>query len=151
MGTKAETPEAYIKKAPEERQEALKKLRQVINDNLPESFEEGMQYGMIGYYVPHSIYPDGYHCNSKEPLPFLSFASQKNSINLYHSGIYAKESLKNWFVDEYGKYVKTKLDMAKSCIRFKNINRIPFELIAALAQKMTVNEWIALYEQNIKK
>ncbi|WP_394906477.1 DUF1801 domain-containing protein [uncultured Mesonia sp.] len=150
MGTNAETPEAYIKKALEERQEALKKLRQVILDNL-EGFEEGMQYGMIGYYVPHSIYPDGYHCNPKEPLPFLSFASQKNSISLYHSGIYAKESLKDWFVGEYGKYVKTKLDIGKSCIRFKNLKQIPFGLIAELAQKMTVNEWIALYEQNIKK
>ena len=151
MGAKVETPEAYIKKALEERQEALKKLRQVINDNLPKGFEEGMQYGMIGYYVPHSIYPDGYHCNPKEPLPFLSFASQKNSINLYHSGIYAKESLKDWFVGEYGKYVKTKLDMGKSCIRFKNLKQIPFGLIAELTQKMTVNEWIALYEENIKK
>ncbi len=151
MGAKAETPEAYIKKAPEERQEALKKLRQVINDNLPKGFEEGMQYGMIGYYVPHSVYPDGYHCNPKEPLPFLSFASQKNSINLYHSGIYAKESLKDWFVGEYGQYVNTKLDMGKSCIRFKNLKQIPFGLIAELTQKMTVNEWIALYEENIKK
>ncbi|MGC1205453.1 MAG: DUF1801 domain-containing protein [Flavobacteriaceae bacterium] len=151
MQYKANSPEDYINQVPKERQESLKKLRNTIKDNLPQGFEEGIQYGMIGYFVPHTIYPNGYHCAPKEPLPFMSFASQKNSINLYHMGIYANPELYNWFVNEYPKYSKLKLDMGKSCIRFKNIEVIPFELIAELASKMTVQEWINLYETVIKK
>ena len=150
MQYKASSPEDYISQVPEERQEILKQLRKTVHDNLPEGFEEGIQYGMIGYYVPHSIYPDGYHCTPKEPLPFMSFASQKNSINLYHSGIYASPDIHKWFVEEYPKHSKYKLDMGKSCIRFKRINDIPFELIAELCQKMTVDQWIDLYETNLK-
>ena len=147
----ASSPEDYISQVPKERQDALKKLRQVINDNLPKNFEEGIIYGMIGYYVPHSIYPDGYHCNPKDPLPFMSFASQKNSINLYHSGMYSKKEIHDWFVAEYPKHCKTKLDMGKSCVRFKKIDQIPFELIGELTKKMTAKEWIDIYESAIKK
>ncbi len=150
MQYKANSPEDYINQVPEERQETLKKLRKIIKENLPKGFEEGMQYSFISYYVPHSIYPDGYHCNPKEPLPFMSFASQKNSINLYHSGIYANKDLYDWFVNEYPKHCKRKLDMGKSCIRFKKIEEIPFELIAALCKKVTVEDWISLYESSIK-
>lgn len=151
MQYKATSPEDYINQVPEERREALKKLRKVINTNLPKGFEEGIQYGMIGYYVPHSVYPDGYHCNPKTPLPFMSFASQKNSVNLYHSGIYAKKELHDWFVSEFPKHNKRKLDMGKSCIRFKYVDEIPFELIAELTRKMTCEEWIDIYETAIKK
>lgn len=151
MQYKATSPEDYISQVPEDRQPVLKKLRQVINDHLPKGFEEGIQYGMIGYFVPHTLYPDGYHCNPKEPLPFMSFASQKNSVNLYHSGIYAKKELYDWFVSEYPKHCRLKLDMGKSCIRFKKVEQIPYELIAELAKKMTVKEWIALYETSTKK
>jgi len=151
MTSKATTPEEYIQEAPEERQEALKKLRKTIQQNLPKGFEEGMQYGMIGYYVPHSAYPAGYHCKPEEPLPFMSFASQKNSVNLYHSGIYANKKLHDWFVNEYPKYVKTKLDMGKSCVRFKKVEHIPYDLIAELVQKMSMEEWISIYEENIKR
>lgn len=151
MQYKANSPEDYISQVPEERQETLKKLRKTINQNLPKGFEEGIQYGMIGYYVPHATYPDGYHCNPKEPLPFMSFASQKNSINLYHSGIYAVTEIHDWFVNEYPKHCKRKLDMGKSCIRFKKLDEIPFDLIAELCKKMTVDEWINVYETNIKK
>ncbi|MBO6607723.1 DUF1801 domain-containing protein [Psychroserpens sp.] len=151
MQYKATSAEDYISQVPEERRPTLQKLRQVINDNLPEGFEEGIQYGMIGYYVPHSVYPDGYHCDPKTPLPFMSFASQKNSINLYHSGIYAKPELHDWWVNEYPKHSSRKLDMGKSCVRFKKIDDIPFELITELVQKMTCQEWIDLYEANIKK
>ena len=147
----ASSPEDYISQVPKERQDALKKLRQVINDNLPKNFEEGIIYGMIGYYVPHSIYPDGYHCNPKDPLPFMSFASQKNSINLYHSGMYSKKEIHDWFVAEHPKHCKTKLDMGKSCVRFKKIDQIPFELIGELTKKMTAKEWIDIYESAIKK
>ncbi|WP_417874167.1 DUF1801 domain-containing protein [Xanthomarina gelatinilytica] len=151
MQYQANSPEDYISQAPEARQEALKKLRKTIKTNLPKGFEEGIQYGMIGYYVPHSMYPDGYHCSPKEPLPFMSFASQKNSINLYHSGIYAVPEIHDWFVSEYPKHCKRKLDMGKSCIRFKKPEEIPFELIAELSQKMTVEDWVQVYEQTIKK
>lgn len=151
MQYKATSPEDYISQVPEERQEALKKLRKIIKENLPKGFEEGIQYGMIGYYVPHSVYPDGYHCNPKEPLPFMSFASQKNSVNLYHSGIYAVPEIHDWFVAEYPKHSKRKLDMGKSCIRFKKVDDIPLELIAELCQKLSVNEWIDIYETAIKK
>ena len=151
MQYKATSPEDYISQIPEDRQAAAIKLRNIIQDNLPKGFEEGIQYGMIGYYVPHSIYPDGYHCSPKEPLPFMSFASQKNSINLYHSGIYAVPEIHDWFVAEYPKHCKRKLDMGKSCIRFKKIDEIPYELIAELCTKLAVKEWIDIYERNIKK
>lgn len=147
----AKTPEDYIKQVPEDRQDALKKLRKTINDNLPKGFKECINYNMIGYVVPHEIYPDGYHCDPKLPLPFMSFASQKNSINFYHSGIYAKPELHDWFVNEYPKHSKRKLDMGKSCVRFKKIDEIPFDLIAELVQKMTVEEWISIYESVLKK
>jgi len=151
MQYKATSPEDYISQVPVERQDILKKLRSVINNNLPKGFEEGIQYGMIGYFVPHAIYPEGYHCKPTEPLPFMSFASQKNSVNLYHSGIYAKKELLDWFVAEYPKHCKRKLDMGKSCIRFKKMEAIPFELIGELVSKMTVKDWITLYEANFKK
>lgn len=147
----ATSPEDYISQVPEERKVALEKLRHVINSNLPKGFEEGIIYKMIGYYVPHSVYPDGYHCDPKIPLPFMSFASQKNSVNLYHSGIYAKAELHDWFVNEYPKHCKRKLDMGKSCIRFKKMDEIPFELIGELTRKMTCEAWIDIYESTIKK
>ena len=151
MQYKASTPEEYIEQIPEERKKVLIKLREVIKQNLPEGFQEGISYGMIGYAVPHSIYPTGYHCTPELPLPFMSFASQKNSVNLYHMGIYAKPKLLDWFVKEYPKHCKRKLDMGKSCIRFKNIDDIPYDLIGKLCTKMTVQEWIDLYEKNLKR
>lgn len=150
MQYEANSPEDYINQVPEERQHSLRTLRKTILENLPEGFEEGIQYGMIGYYVPHSIYPDGYHCKPSEPLPFMSFASQKNSINLYHSGIYAIPEIHDWFVAEYSKHSTRKLDMGKSCIRFQKAEDIPFELLGELASKLSVNEWIEVYEKNVK-
>ncbi|MGB0891670.1 MAG: DUF1801 domain-containing protein [Flavobacteriaceae bacterium] len=151
MQYEANSPEEYIAQIPEERQAIMKKLRKTIKDNLPKGFEEGINYKMIGYYVPHSKYPDGYHCNPKDPLPFMNIASQKNSINLYHSGIYAKKELYDWFVAEYPKHCKRKLDMGKSCVRFKKVEEIPFDLIAELCTKMTLDEWIDIYESAVKK
>jgi uncharacterized protein YdhG (YjbR/CyaY superfamily) len=141
----------YINNQPAERKEALLKLQKCILSNLPKGFEETIGYNMPSYVVPHSLYPKGYHCDTKLPLPFMSFASQKNSINFYHMGIYADKELYNWFVSEYPKYSKLKLDMGKSCIRFKKIEQIPFELLGELVQKMTVDQWINLYEQNFLK
>jgi len=150
MQYEAKSPEDYISQVPPERKEALKKLRETINLNLPDGFEEGMIYKMIGYYVPHSVYPSGYHCDPKTPLPFMSFASQKNSVNLYHSGIYAKKELHDWFVSEYPKYCSGKLDMGKSCIRFKKMDDIPYELIGELTEKVSCQEWIDIYEKVLK-
>ncbi|TXE08190.1 DUF1801 domain-containing protein [Gelidibacter salicanalis] len=147
----AATPTDYISQTPEERHQGLRLLRKTILKNLPKGFEEGIQYGMISYYIPHSIYPEGYHCKPSEPLPFISFASQKNSINLYHSGIYAIPKIHDWFVAEYPKHSKRKLDMGKSCIRFKKIEDIPFDLIGDLVSKITAEEWISVYEAQIKK
>lgn len=151
MQYKADSPEDYISQVPEERQSNLNKLRKTIKNNLPKGFEEGIQYGMIGYYVPHSIYPNGYHCTPELPLPFMSFASQKNSINLYHSGIYAVPKIHDWFVNEFPKHSNRKLDMGKSCIRFKKTEDITFELIAELCTKLTVDEWVGIYENALKK
>lgn len=150
MNYKANTIEEYIAQIPEERKAPIKKLRKTILTNLSKGFEEGINYNMIGYYVPHSKYPDGYHCNPKEPLPFINLASQKNSINLYHLGIYAMPKLQKWFVNEYPKYTKYKLDMGKSCIRFKRMNDVPYNLIAELCSKISVDDWISTYTKNIK-
>lgn len=106
---------------------------------------------MIGYVVPHSLYPDGYHCNPKLPLPFINIASQKHFIAVYHMGIYADKKLMAWFTKEYAKQVASKLDMGKSCIRFKKFDQIPLALIGALAAKMTPQQWIAVYEKEFKR
>ena len=151
MQIKANNPEEYITQIPEDRIPYFKKLRQTILENIPEGFEEQMSYGMIGYVVPKSTYPDGYHCTPELPLPFANIASQKNFIALYHSGIYANPEILEWFVAEYPKHCKRKLDMGKSCVRFKKPEEIPFDLIAQLMRKMTVKEWIELYEKNIKR
>ncbi len=151
MISKAATPEQYLKEVPEERKQAVTELRNTILKNLPKGFQEGVSYGMIGYCVPHSIYPAGYHCDPKQPLPFASFASQKNFIAFYHMGLYAKPELLKWFKEEYPKHSKTKLDMGKSCVRFKKPDQIPFQLIGELMKKLTVKDWIATYEANLKK
>ncbi|MEW7289168.1 DUF1801 domain-containing protein [Aquimarina sp. 2304DJ70-9] len=151
MKYEANTPDDYISAIPKERQAAMTALRNVIKKNLPKGFSEEINYGMIGYVVPHSIYPNGYHCDPKLPLPFMNIASQKNFIAVYHSGIYANKETMDWFVSEYPKYLSTKLDMGKSCIRFKKIDQIPMELIGELASKITVQEWIDMYEANVKK
>lgn len=150
MKIEAKSLSEYIEKIPENRKTAFGKLRDIISENLPEGFEERMIYGMVGYVVPHSIYPKGYHCEPNLPLPFICIASQKNHIALYHSGIYADELLFKWFAEEYPKYCRTKLDIGKSCIRFKNPELIPFGLIGELAGKITVEKWIDLYESNLR-
>ena len=151
MTSKATSPQEYIAELPEDRQVAMSELRNTILSNIPKGFEETMSYGMIGYVVPHSIYPSGYHCTPELPLPFINIASQKNYIALYHSGIYADKELNQWFVEQYPKFVATKLDMGKSCIRFKKVDSIPYQLIGELCKKMTVEDWISRYEANIKR
>jgi len=150
MTSDPKTPEEYIKNLPEDRKEAISKLRKTILDNIPEGFSETMSYGMIGYVVPHSIYPNGYHAKPELPLPFINLASQKNFIAVYHMGVYANKELLDWFVNEYPKHAKRKLDMGKSCIRFKKIEDIPYDLIGELCSKISTDEWIKIYE-NVNK
>lgn len=151
MTSKANSPEEYIAQLPAERQKPIQNIRESILQNIPAGFKEQISYGMIGYVVPHSIYPDGYHCDTKLPLPFMNVASQKNFIALYHMGIYADKNLLDWFVAEYPKHCKRKLDMGKSCIRFKYMDDIPYELIGELSTKMTLTDWVGLYEISIKR
>jgi hypothetical protein len=147
----AKSVKEYLKKVPKERSGYFNKLRETILTSLPNGFDEQMNYGMIGYVVPHDIYPGGYHCDPKLPLPFANIASQKNFIGFYHMGIYANPGLLEWFVKEYPKHSDTKLDMGKSCVRFKKMDKIPYDLIGKLMRKMSVKDWINLYEKNIKR
>jgi hypothetical protein len=151
MQSTVATPGEYIESLPEDRKAAVTKLRKVIKKNLPKGFKETMGYGMIGYVVPHSLYPPGYHCDPKLPLPFLSIASQKNFIAVYHMGLYADPAMLKWFTTAYAKAVPGKLDMGKSCLRFKKPEQIPYELIGELSSKMTPAEWIEVYEKNLKR
>ena len=143
--------EEYLNNLPEERKTIIQKIREELKKNLPEGFEEGIGYGMIGYTVPHSIYPKGYHADPSVPLPFISLASQKNHIALYHMGVYSDQKLQEWFKQEYPKHCNQKLDMGKSCIRFKKLDDIPYKLIGELAAKITVQQWIDTYESFFKK
>lgn len=140
-----------LNNVPKDRIEPFKKLHDTIVKNLPKGFEAAISYGGLGYVVPHTIYPEGYHCKPIEPLPFAGIASQKNSINFYHMGIYANPKLLEWFVTEYPNHSKQKLDMGKSCVRFKKLDDIPYNLIGELMKKMSVKDWINIYETNIKK
>lgn len=151
MTSAAATPEQYLAELPEDRQKAMETLRKTIKKNLPKGFRESMMGGMLNYCVPLSLYPAGYHCTPGSPLPFLAVASQKNFIAVYHMGLYSSPALLKWFTEEYPKHSKTKLDMGKSCIRFKKPDSIPFELIGQLVSKMTPEQWIARYEEVMKK
>jgi len=151
MKVKASSISEYLGNIPVERKAVMNELISTISKNLPNGFKEQLSYGMPAWIVPHSLYPDGYHCTPELPLPFMNLASQKNFIALYHMGIYANPELMQWFVSEYPKHCSKKLDMGKSCIRFKKIEEIPFALIAELCTKMTPQDWIDLYEKKIKR
>ncbi|HRG83923.1 MAG TPA: DUF1801 domain-containing protein [Chitinophagaceae bacterium] len=150
MQSKATTVDQYLEEIPADRRQAMQELRKVVKKNLSKGFQETMNYGMMGYSVPHSKYPAGYHCNPKDPLPFMGIASQKNSINIYHMGIYADPKLFKWFQEAHAKASPKKLDMGKSCIRYKKPEDIPFKLIGELAAKMSMEEWIEKYESMLK-
>ena len=140
----------YIEQLEGPRKPEFLELRTVIVENLPKGFEECIGYGMIGYVVPHSIYPAGYHCTPKLPLPFLNLVMRKDIITFYHMGLYSDEKLLDWFKDEYSKFTSLKLDMGKSCVRFKKSGDIPYALIGALMQKVSVEDWVLLYEEKLK-
>ena len=147
----AQTPEAYLAELTEDRRAVMEQLRAAVLDNLPAGFEEVMSYGMLGYVVPHSLYPDGYHCDPKLPLPFMNLAAQKHFYGVYHMGIYADPDLMAWFQAEYRDRVPTKLDMGKSCLRLKTPKKLPYDLIGELAAKMTPQDWIERYEAGIRR
>ena len=151
MPSKAISPEQYINELSEDRKEPFQKIRQQILNNLPKQMEETITYGMLGYVVPHAVYPNGYHCNPKLPLPFMNLASQKNFIAVYSMVLYSKKELMDWFILEYKKRCKYKLDMGKSCIRFKKMDDIPFDLIGELTAKVSTKSWIKIYETTIIK
>lgn len=147
----AESVDRYIEQVPDLWKEKIIALRNAIRSNIPQGFEEQMNDGMIGYVVPHSLYPDGYHCNPKLPLPFANIAAQSKHIGFYHMGLYADPKLLQWFKNEYPKFSKYKLNMGKSCVKFSKSENIPYKLIGSLMTKMSVTDWIKLYEKNVKK
>ena len=151
MQSSAPSIEQYLHELPEDRQTPVRALHELILKKLPKGFEAVMNYGMIGYVVPHTLYPAGYHCDPKLPLPFMGLASQKNSINLYHMGLYADPAVLAWFQAEHAKASPKKLDMGKSCVRYKKPEDMPLKLLGELAGKMTVKDWIARYESQLKR
>lgn len=151
MKSTATTPEQYLKELPDERKEAVSLLRNTIAKNIPAGFKEVMAYGSIGWVVPLEIYPAGYHCNPKSPVPFVNIASQKNFITLHHMGIYGNPALLKWFTEEFAKQSKSRLDMGKGCIRFKKVEEIPIKLIGELMKKVTVKDWLAFYERALQQ
>ena len=151
MTSPASTPDEYIALLPEDRKAPFSRLRELIQQNIPVGFEEVMSYGMIGWVVPKTIYPDGYHCDKSLPLPFISIASQKNFMAFYHMGLYADAELMDWFLQEYAAFSTKKPDMGKSCIRFKKPEQIPFDLIGRLCAKISCRQWIDQYETLYKK
>lgn len=151
MEASADSVEKYIENLPDERQAVVQRLIETVRHHIPAGFTEMMQYSMPSWSISLDDYPPGYHCTPHTPLPFLSIASQKNSVNLYHMGLYMDKELSEWFVNEFAKQSKRKLDMGKSCIRFKYPNEIPYPLIAQLVERMAPEEYIHLYETAFKK
>ena len=149
MQSKATTVKAYLAELPEDRREAIQAVRDVILKNLPKGYEEGMQYGMIGYYVPHSIHPDGYHCDPSQPLPFAALASQKRHMAVYLMSIYGNPEHETWFRDAWAKSGK-KLDMGKSCVRFRRIEDVPLKVIGQAIRRVPVKKLIEYYDDATK-
>jgi len=149
MQSKATTVDQYLAELPEDRRTAIEAVRKVILKNLDKDYEEGMQYGMIGYYVPHRIYPKGYHCDPKQPLPFANLASQKNHMALYMMCVYGESELARWFRDAWAKTGK-KLDMGKSCLRFKKVENLALDVIGEAIKRMPAKKYIAHCEVGIE-
>jgi|688.fasta_scaffold710222_2 hypothetical protein len=149
MTSKAATVEEYLAKLPDDRRAALVAVRNVILDNLDPDIEERMSYGMIGYAVPHSVYPAGYHCDPKMPLPVAGLASQKGHMSLYLMSLYGDPKLKEWFETEYLKTGK-KLDIGKSCVRFRKLDDLPLALIGKAFKKTNAKAYIRLYEETLR-
>lgn len=145
MKSEATTVEAYLAALPEDRRPAIEAVRKVILDNLDEGYEEGIQYGMIGYYVPHRVYPSGYHCDPRQPLPFAALASQKAYMSVYLMCIYGHESYRSWFEDAWAKAGK-KLNMGKSCVRFKKLDDLALDVIGEAIRQVPARKYIEFVE-----
>jgi len=145
MISKAATVKDYLAELPEDRRKAIEAVRKVIRQNLPKGYQETMQYGMIGYCVPHSVYPPGYHCDPKQPLPFAGLASQKNYMSLYLFCVYADPKEVEWFTRAWTAAGK-KLDMGKGCIRFRTIEDVPLDVVGEVIARAPVEKFIATYE-----
>ena len=148
MVKKTTTVEALLAGLPEDRRKALKAVRAVILENLSPGYEEGIQYGMIGYYVPHSVFPPGYHCDPKQPLPFAGLASQKNHMAIYLMCVYGDPKLDAWFQKAW-KATGKKLDMGKSCVRFKKLENVPLKVLGQVIKKVPVEKYIKSYEATL--
>jgi hypothetical protein len=148
MKKKPTTVAEYLAALPEDRREALNAVREVILDNLDPAIAEGIQYGMIGYFLPHSVYPDGYHCDPKQPLPFASLASQKNHMGIYLFCVYTSEEDQEWFRKAWLATGK-KLDMGKSCVRFKKLEDVPLDVVGRTIRRATAGKFIAAYEASL--
>jgi Domain of unknown function (DU1801) len=148
--SQAKTVAQYLKELPEDRRTTVEAVRKTILDNLDADYEEGMQYGMIGYYVPHRVFPPGYHCNPKQPLPFACLASQKNHLSLYLMSCYGEGVESASFRTAWAKTGK-KLDMGKSCIRFKSLDDLALEVIGDAIREMPATKYIARYEAFLEK
>lgn len=140
-----------LQQVPEDRHDAMNTLRKLFSTQLPKGFEELIKATSLDFVVPHSLYPNGYHCNPKQPLPFISIVSQKNVLTIHHLGFYASPELTEWFVTEYSKKYTPKLDMGKGCLKFKKMEEIPYDLLKSLCKKLTVKEWVDLYEKAFRK
>jgi Domain of unknown function (DU1801) len=151
MRSEAATVPEYLDSLAPDRRAVIEKLRALAKKQMPKGFEEIMNYGMIGYVVPHKLYPAGYHCDPKLPLPFVAIASQKNFVALYHMGLYSEAKTLKWFTSEWPKRTPAKLDMGKSCLRFKKFDALPYELLGELLARFTVKDWVAVYESSVKK
>jgi hypothetical protein len=151
MKNAASTPDEYIASLPDDRKAAVSAIRDAVNSSLPEGFKECIAYGMIGWVVPHEIYPPGYHCNPKLPLGYMNLASKKGHIALHCLSLYGSEKLLAWFQKEWPKHTSYKLDMGKGCVRFKKFDDLPLKLISELAAKLTTQQWIDICEQAIKR
>jgi uncharacterized protein YdhG (YjbR/CyaY superfamily) len=149
MQNPAATVAEYLQSLPPDRRESINAVRKVILANMDPLLEEGMTYGMIGYYVPHRHYPAGYHCDPKMPLPYAGLASQKNHMSLYTMSVYGHMPTLEWFQKAWAKSGK-KLDMGKSCIRFKKLEDLPLDVIGELVRKVPVAKYIGYYEDTIK-
>jgi len=145
MQSKAATVDEYLAALPSERRAALQAVRKVIQANLGKGFKEGMQYGMIGYCVPHSVYPAGYHCDPKQPLPFASLASQKNHMSFSVMSVYLDPAEERWFKSAWQKSGK-KLDMGKACVRFKRLEDVPLEVVGQTFARTSAAQFIERYE-----
>jgi hypothetical protein len=154
MQSKATTVKQYLDSLPPDRRAPIEAVRKVILKSLDKDYEEGMQYGMIGYYVPHRVYPAGYHCDPKQPLPFVHLASQKNHMSLYLMCVYGDEDLRAWFTDQWAKSGK-KLDQGKACLRFKKLDDLALDVIGDLIRRVPakryVTRWKALLDERVVK